>query len=128
ARNAAGTTDGPIWSFTTNTPVPLTDPTNPSPADTATGVAENAALTWSATGASSYDVAFAPSTAFGPLANGLTGASVAPTMAPGTTYTWRVTARNAAGTATGPLWSFTTVPAPADLLVFDTFTGTGPLP
>jgi hypothetical protein len=29
-------------------------------------------------------------------------------MATGTTYYWRVVAKNAAGTATGPTWQFTT--------------------
>ena len=35
------------------------------------------------------------------------------TTAAGTTYLWRVVARNAAGTTTGPVWSYTTAAAPA---------------
>src|SRR5207302_4812153 len=57
AHNGAGQTTGAVWSFTTGAATPGA-PASPSPASGATGVSMSPTLTWSAAGATSYDVAF----------------------------------------------------------------------
>ncbi|MEQ1731879.1 MAG: hypothetical protein ABL982_26190, partial [Vicinamibacterales bacterium] len=52
-----GTTAGPLWSFTTTGGMPGA-PASPAPASDATAVPIGTALSWSAVGATSYDVAF----------------------------------------------------------------------
>lgn len=116
ATNAAGSTVGPIWSFTTAAAaqqVPSA-PATPSPATAATGVSITPTLTWVSTGATTYSiqmgVATPPTTV---LASGLIAASYQPaTLAYSTRYYWRIVATNSVGSTTGPIWSFTTVPAP----------------
>jgi hypothetical protein len=84
-------------------------PTTPAPMDRVSGVASDVGLTWQSTGATSYDVGFGTSNPPPPAATGLTAALFKPaTLAPATTYFWRVTARGESGTAPGPVWSFTT--------------------
>src|SRR5204863_8795349 len=56
ARNADGTTVGPVWSFSTIAPPGA--PTSPVPANGAAGVSPTPTLTWTANGATSYDVQF----------------------------------------------------------------------
>ena len=126
ARNAGGSTAGPVWTFTTGAPPPPPGvPGTPSPANAATGVATTAALTWSASGATTYDVAFGTANPPPPVATGLTNATYSPVMAVGTTYFWQITARNAGGSTVGPVWFFATAAQPTDLVVSDTFSGTG---
>ena len=102
-------------------------PGAPSPANAATGISTTATLTWTAAGATTYDVSFGTSTPPPPVASNLASASYAPppTIA-STTYFWQVTARNATGTTPGPIWSYTTSSGttPPGLLVQDTFAGT----
>ena len=124
ARNAAGTTDGPVWTFTTAAPPAAPSaPVVVSPPDGTTGFFINTPLTWSSTGATSYDLAFGtvnpPTTT---LVSGLTSPTYTPPTAINTTYFWRVTARNAGGTTVGPVWTFDTN-VPPNLLVRDRFTG-----
>src|SRR5206468_1462159 len=57
ARSSGGTSTGPVWSFSTAAPAPGA-PTSPDPPDAATGVAVTPTLTWTASGATSYDVRF----------------------------------------------------------------------
>jgi regulation of enolase protein 1 (concanavalin A-like superfamily) len=72
-------------------------------------VATNATLTWTSSGATSYDIAFGTTNPPPAAATGLTAASYAPAgMLGGTTYFWQVTGRNSVGATTGPVWSFTT--------------------
>jgi hypothetical protein len=105
-------------------PAPPSAPTAPLPAAGASSVAMPTALTWSAAGATSYDVRFGVTNPPASGATGLGSASYHPSgLTPSTTYFWQVTARNASGTTTGPVWSFTTAALPVDLLVQDTFTG-----
>jgi hypothetical protein len=85
------------------TPTPL-NPTNGS-----TGVGTTPTLTWSATGATSYDVRFGASNPPPTVAVNQSVASYAPgTLNGATTYYWQIVARNADGATTGPIWTFTT--------------------
>jgi endonuclease/exonuclease/phosphatase family metal-dependent hydrolase len=94
---------------------PPASPATPSPANSGTGISISTALGWSAAnGATSYTVAFGASSPPPQAATGLAATSFQPTasLAYSTTYYWRITAVNAAGSTTGPIWSFTTAAAP----------------
>jgi hypothetical protein len=88
-------------------------PVNPSPAIGATGVGLNATLSWgAAAGATSYDVYFGSSTVA--LVGTVNGTSFNPgALAPNTTYTWGVVAKNSAGDNSSATWTFTTGAAQA---------------
>ncbi|MHC4738682.1 MAG: DNRLRE domain-containing protein [Planctomycetota bacterium] len=123
--NAAGTTTGNVWTFTTEAaPQPPGQATNPSPADSATDVDVDADLSWTAgTGSTSSDVYFG-TTSPGSFQGNQTATTFDPgTMSNDTTYYWRIDEINADGTTTGNVWSFTTIvatpsqatnPSPAD--------------
>jgi glucuronoarabinoxylan endo-1,4-beta-xylanase len=95
---------------------------NPSPAPNATDVAVNEILSWSPgsnaltrvlyLGTSSNAVAQA-TTASPEFRGSLTNTTFAPALFGGTTYYWRVDEVAGGNTNTGPVWSFSTVPAPA---------------
>ena len=88
-------------------------PASPSPVTGSTGVSTAPVLTWSATGATTYDVKLDtnnPPSAV--VAAALTTASYQRMLTAGTRYFWQVVARNSAGPTTGPVWSFTTASAP----------------
>ena len=109
--NAAGTTTGTVWSFTTIVAAPAAA-SSPSPANSATDVSVSADLSWTAgAGATSHNVYFG-TTSPGSFQGNQTAATFEPgTMANNTTYYWRIDELNAAGTTTGTVWSFTTVTA-----------------
>lgn len=88
---------------------------SPWPADTATGIATTPILSWSSSGPAgatlTHDVHFgAGNPPADQVATGLSTTTFAcPGLANGTTYYWRVTARDGSGDPTsGPVWSFTT--------------------
>jgi hypothetical protein len=122
AHNSGGITSGAIWSFTTAAaPAPPAAPGSPSPAAGATGVATTSTLSWSAAGATSFDVSFGTSSPPPQVAAGQAAASYAPALAAGTTYFWQIVAHNSAGATTGPVWSFATAaapPGPANIVVY----------
>ncbi|MHC4739491.1 MAG: beta strand repeat-containing protein, partial [Planctomycetota bacterium] len=121
--NAAGTTTGNVWSFTTIVAAPG-QASSPSPADSATGVSTTADLSWTAgSGATSHDVYFGTSSPGSFQGNQAATTFDTGSMANDTTYYWRVDEVNAGGTTTGSVWSFTTIvaapaqatnPSPAD--------------
>jgi endonuclease/exonuclease/phosphatase family metal-dependent hydrolase len=108
AKNTAGVTAAPVWSFTTQAaPAPPEQPSQPAPADQA--IADAAAtLTWTAAGATSFDVMFGTTNPPGTLVGGLVEPSYKPALTNGSSYYWQVIARNAGGSTPGPVWSFTT--------------------
>ena len=94
-------------------PSPPAAPGSPSPADGSTGVSTTPTLTWTASGATSYDVSFGASNPPSQVTSGQSSASYAPAaLAAATTYFWQIVAHNGAGTTTGTTWSFTTAAAP----------------
>ncbi|NIP23315.1 MAG: hypothetical protein GWN67_17100 [Phycisphaerae bacterium] len=95
---------------------------NPSPADLATDVDNNADLNWTAgSGADSHDVYFG-AVSPGVFQGNQTGTTFDPgTLAFNTTYYWRIDEVNPFGTTTGTVWSFTTQIAPPHI---DTLTVT----
>lgn len=109
--NAAGTTTGNIWSFTTTTVAAPGKATSPSPSNGATGVGLATYLSWTAgSGATSHDVYFGTTNPPESHGNQAETSYYTGSMAYHTTYYWRINERNAGGTTTGDLWSFTTVP------------------
>lgn len=116
--NSIGTTTGTEWSFTTGAAPPAPGAaTNPSPADTATGVSTFANLSWNAgSNTDSHDVYFGTDSTpdAGEFQGNQGGTSFNPgAMAASTTYYWQIDEVNGTGTTTGPVWSFTTDAAPA---------------
>ncbi|MHC4396332.1 MAG: beta strand repeat-containing protein [Planctomycetota bacterium] len=109
AVNAAGTTTGTVWSFTTIIAAP-SQASNPGPSNSATGVSITADLSWTAgAGATSHDVYFGTSSPGTFQGNQTATTYDAGTLDSDTTYYWRIDEVNAAGTTTGTVWSFTTV-------------------
>lgn len=124
AHNNDGDTTGPIWSFTALAPA---TPSGPSPVDLGISTL-TPSLSWAAAdGAMSYDVKFGtvnpPVTT---VSSGQTGLTYTPsTLSDGVTYYWRIIANNAAGSTTGPVWSF--VAFAEDTVTVLTSTSTGNL-
>jgi hypothetical protein len=89
---------------------------NPTPANSATNIAVTTDLSWTpGVGATSHDVYFgttSPGTFRGNQTTGVTFDTG--TMANNTTYYWRIDEKNASGTTTGDVWSFTTIVAVPD--------------
>jgi hypothetical protein len=120
AKDANGSTPGPVWSFTTAIPPCFTKPTaacTPSPADRADEVNENANLVWGCGDSqcsrlvATYDVYFGRSST--PGAGDLLGSSTArvwdlPRQAKDTTFYWQIVTRDANGSTPGPVWRFDT--------------------
>lgn len=121
AKNSAGSASSAVWSFITVSVAapPVTSsvpskPSNPSPASGATGVSTSATLSWTDTGATSYDVYFG-TTSTPVLIGTTTSTSYAMSgLSDNTLYYWAVVANSSAGSNSSPIWSFTTdAPAPS---------------
>jgi hypothetical protein len=95
-------------------------PSNPSPADGATGVSTTPTLSWTGGDPDSgdtvtYDVYFGTSASPPLVSSDQVATNYAPgTLSAGTPYYWRIVARdNSGATASGPTWSFTTASSSA---------------
>lgn len=119
AKDANGSTPGPVWSFTTEVPcVALPSAAcTPSPSDGADNVNENANLAWGCgvsqcSGlAATYDVYFGTSPAPGPQefkGNTASRAWELPRQAKDTTFYWQIVTKDANGSRPGPVWEFKT--------------------
>jgi hypothetical protein len=117
AYNAGGEALSEAFSYTVTaapaTPVAPVAPSSPSPAIGATGASTSPTLTWSASGATTYEVkldtANPPATV---VAESLPSASYQRMLTASTNYFWQVVAHNSTGTTVGPVWSFMTTSAP----------------
>jgi len=107
--NAAGTTTGTIWSFTTIVAAPG-QASNPGPADAAVNQAITVDLSWTAgSDAASHNVYFGTASP-GDAQGNQVGTTFDPgVLANDTTYYWRIDEVNVAGVTTGAVWSFTTI-------------------
>ncbi len=112
--NAAGTTTGTTWTFTTTGPA--LPATSPAPANGAVEIVATSSLGWvPGAGMDSQQLYFGTP---GNLALVATLSGTASSFTPpaqlgfSTTYAWRIDSTNPAGTATGPIWTFTTTTPP----------------
>src|SRR5437879_3468154 len=114
ARTQLGTTiNQMVGSGAPFNPGPSSSST-PSPANSAVGVSASELLSWwGAADATSYDVYLGTSTT-PPFKATVTAASYNPgALIGGTTYYWRIVAKNSRGSTSSSIWSFTTVPGTA---------------
>ena len=118
SKNAGGTTNGDVWSFTTEAK-PAQKADNPKPEHGATNVDIHDDLEWDAApDATLYVVYFGtaqpPGTA--ELKGEQKNLKYDATLKHNTAYYWRIDTKNEGGTITsGDVWSFTTVAAAASL-------------
>ncbi|ODN31049.1 fibronectin type III domain-containing protein [Fervidobacterium thailandense] len=112
ARNAFGETESPILTFRTGfTP---TQPSDPVPYDGAERVWVEPILLWSSERAAEFDVYMGTSPEnLNYLGTVLEPSFEAPKLELGTTYYWKVVAKNAFGETEGPVWKFTTGDVPS---------------
>jgi len=103
---------GQIVTITQSAYTLVPAPSNPSPANGATGISIAPTLSWSASsGPTPYDVYFGTS-ANPSLATNTTSTSYVPgSLNPGATYYWKVVAKNSGGSNSSAVWSFTTYSA-----------------
>ena len=103
-----GATDFLVDNITA-TPGPPAAPALTSPANGVSGVVATPALEWNAaSGAASYDVYFGTLSS-PPMVTNTTATSYSPgPLNSGSTYYWRIVARNNIGTTSSATWSFTT--------------------
>jgi hypothetical protein len=88
---------------------PPSTPSNPTPANGSTDINQNQILSWYSSGATAYDVYFGTTTSPSKVSSNQTTALYDPgTLTESTTYYWKIVAKNAYGSATGAVWSFTT--------------------
>ncbi len=113
-------TEGPIWSFTTENLPPYT-PSNPTPNNHASNVDINADLSWDGGDPDpedtvTYDVYYGTSSDPPKVASNISDTNYDPgIMEYNTKYYWKIVSwDNLGATATGPLWDFTTGNEPND--------------
>ncbi len=88
---------------------PPSTPSNPSPASGSTGISNTASLSWSSTGATSYDIYFGTSSNPPLVKSNHTSSTYQPSaMNHSTKYYWKITAKNSYGNTPGTVWNFTT--------------------
>jgi hypothetical protein len=101
-----GTITGPVWSLTTISSLPAS---NPNPADGATNVSATPLLIWTpGAGAASHDVYFGTESP-GTFQRNQTEATFSPgILLTNKTYYWRIDEVDSNGKTTGTVWTFTT--------------------
>jgi len=117
--NYNSSTPGPLWNFTTVPPGtnnPPNQPTNPYPANGATDIDLNTALSWSGGDPDggdtvTYDVYFGTTTSPGKVASNQSTLTYTPgTLQYITQYYWKIIAWDNHGhSRSGPLWGFVTL-------------------
>jgi murein DD-endopeptidase MepM/ murein hydrolase activator NlpD len=116
AKNSVGTTVGDVWTFATAaTPMPQPPGrvTGPSPANGSSGISLTPTLTWgAAANATGYEIYFGQTLPNSPTATTTAATYRPPQLTAGTTYRWRIDAKNSVGTTVGDVWTFATAPSP----------------
>lgn len=107
-KNRFGETESPVWKFTVGN-VPAV-PFNPEPTDGALDQFNNLVLRWESSKADSYDlyIGFAEDKLELYQADIKESAVELYDLLFGTTYYWKVVAKNRFGNTEGPIWKFTT--------------------
>jgi hypothetical protein len=108
-------------SVTATSTSPPGTPANPGPASNATSVVTTPTLTWTSTGATTFDVKFGTANPPPQVSTGQASASYTPgTLNASTKYFWQIVAHNSAGATTGPVWNFTTgtTSAPTNIVIY----------
>jgi chitodextrinase len=96
-------------TITTDLTTALPDPASaPSPGNGATNVSNATNLSWLAGGNTDDFELYFGTTNSPPLVSTQNTTTYLPTLAPNTTYFWKIIALNENGATEGPLWSFTT--------------------
>ena len=116
ARDGAPVPNETGWSSTESATTAMPPPgaaTSPSPGTGATGVVITTDLSWTAgPNTTSHDVYFGTTSPGTFQGNRTTTTFDTGTMSYNTTYYWRIDEKNAGGTTTGTVWSFTTASQP----------------
>ena len=85
------------------------EPISPQPANNAVNVAGSTELSWESLGATDFEISLWPD---GGATNTASGAGMSwdppGYLTPGTAYSWQVIVSSIGGSATGPVWTFTT--------------------
>jgi outer membrane protein assembly factor BamB len=111
-----GVTEGPVWSFTTTNP-PIA-PSNPTPSNGATNISLTPTLSWEASDPDgdtlTYNLYLSTEASPELYQEGIETNSIeVGPLENGTTYYWRVEAKDGKGGVTSsPIWSFTTTNPP----------------
>ncbi|HOM73600.1 MAG TPA: fibronectin type III domain-containing protein, partial [Fervidobacterium sp.] len=107
-RNRFGETEGPIWKFTVGN-VPAV-PFNPEPVDGAVDQFNSLVMRWESAKADSYDlyIGFSEDKVEIFASDMEESAIEMYDLLFGTTYFWKVVAKNRFGSSEGPIWRFTT--------------------
>lgn len=121
ARNEAGETEGPLWTFITIPPPPFA-PTTPTIPNGAVDIPVDVVLGWNSGANATFYQVLMSTEATPPLSfTGTTRSTQwTPQLDAGTTYYWQVIAVNDVGAAPSPVWSFQTAGEAADITPDDT--------
>jgi hypothetical protein len=109
-----GEMSGDVWTFKTKTNAPPTKPSNPNPANNATGVATSVTASWICSDPDGdglkYDVYVGPTSSPSKVASDQTKQNYTLTgLKSKTRYYWKVVAKDSKGGETlGDIWNFTT--------------------
>ncbi|MBP6961297.1 MAG: caspase family protein [Thermotogae bacterium] len=105
---------------------PPTTPSNPTPSNGSTGLSLTQTLSWSSSGATRYDVYFGTAASPAKVSSNQIVALYNPeTLSEGTTYYWKIVAKNDYGNTTGAIWTFSTQSSGGDGIDFTGPTYTG---
>ncbi len=103
------TSDFIVGTYASSQNNPPSKPSNPTPVSGSLGVSTTQSLSWSASGATGYDVYFGTSSNPPKVSTNQSFNSYNPgVLSTGQKYYWKIVARNSFGTATGNVWNFTT--------------------
>ncbi|HOO33823.1 MAG TPA: caspase family protein [Thermotogota bacterium] len=98
-----------VGSYSGASENPPSKPSSPTPSDGSSNVSVTQSLSWSSSGATSYDVYFGTSSTPPLVSSGQSYNNYNPgTMNVSQPYYWKIVAHNAYGTTTGDVWDFTT--------------------
>ncbi len=106
--------NGPIWTFSTKANTPPNVPTDEMPDNNSTGISIGTTVSWNCSDYDgdtlSYDVFLGPTTSPPKVSSNQAGKTYKPSpdLAFNTTYYWRIVAKDANDSTSGPLWHFTT--------------------